>query len=459
VSRPAIEPRPPAAAITFPWDDAAAPDPVAALAAARDALGDTFVVDSGDDRYLFVFSATALANFYAIPERVASKGLADYRMLARKLPEELFHGRRTYAHDLFGAQEVEGYLGHLDLAVERQMAELGDSGTFDAFALARRLGHRLALGCWMGDAAAAPPHLDLLIADLECLDGAEAFVHPERMAGRDQAKAPERDALARVESVVAERLRSTDGPGAESDGSLGEGFLGEIARRWRDVDEPDRIRGVTGDVVLLHVATMTNLFAAVGWTLCLVLLDPGVRSRVEAGAVGGHLDRAFLDQCALEAVRIGQRSIMLRSVLQPCELDVGTAIVRADPGVLVATMLPLTNTTALADLGHFDPDRWDGRRLRDAGALGAKEVVTTFGHGAHRCPAQRFSLSAIDRAVERLFAAFELQPRFASVRAIPSQIGGVARAADPCPVDYRRRPAATLRPEGPQQTRGVRGDQ
>jgi len=53
-------------------------------------------------------------------------------------------------------------------------------------------------------------------------------------------------------------------------------------------------------------------------------------------------------------------------------------------------------------------------------------------------------LSAIDRAVERLFATFELRPRFESVRAIPSQIGGVARAADPCLVDYARRLTATL---------------
>src|SRR6476660_81056 len=208
--RPAIEPEPPTAAITFSWDDAAAPDPVAALAAARRELGDTFVVDSGADRYLFVFSAPALTGFYALPERVASKGLADYRMLLRKLPDELFLGRRTYAHDLFGAQEVEGYLDHLDVAVERQLAELGEAGTFDAFELARRLGHRLALGCWMGDAAGAPPQLDSLIADLEHLDGAEAFVHPERMAGGGTSKAVERDALARIERVVAARLAAGD---------------------------------------------------------------------------------------------------------------------------------------------------------------------------------------------------------------------------------------------------------
>ncbi|MDQ1466810.1 MAG: hypothetical protein QOH10_1225 [Actinomycetota bacterium] len=441
--RPAIEPWPPVAAITFPWDDAGAPDPVAALAEARAELGDTFVVDSGADRYLFVFSAVALTNFYAIPERVASKGLADYRMLLRKLPEELFLGRRTYAHDLFGAQEVEGYLDHLDLAVERQVAELGDAGTFDAFALARRLGHRLALGCWMGDDAAAPPQLDLLIADLECLDGAEAFVHPERMAGNDAGKVIERDALARIESVVQARLAAVDTAGNNDAGS-NDGFFEEIARRWDDVAEPERVRGVTGDVVLLHVATMTNLFAALGWTLCLVLLDPNVRARV-ADSSGGA-DRGLLDRCALEAVRIGQRSIMLRSVLKPCDLDDGAATYRLEPGVLLATMLPLTNTTALPDLGRFDPDRWSGRRLRDDGALGAKELVTTFGHGSHRCPAQRFSLSAIGRAVEQLFATFDLRPGFESVRAIPSQIGGVARAADPCPVDYARKPTATLRP-------------
>jgi hypothetical protein len=40
----------------MPWDTSV-PDPVAALAEARRSLGDTFVVESGDDCYLFTFSA------------------------------------------------------------------------------------------------------------------------------------------------------------------------------------------------------------------------------------------------------------------------------------------------------------------------------------------------------------------------------------------------------------------
>src|SRR5262249_28259840 len=162
------------------------------------------------------------------------------------------------------------YLDHLDVAIARQVEELGESGTFDAFGLARRLGHRLALGCWMGDAAAAPPLLDALIADLEQLDGAEAFVNPQPMAGRHPTKAAERAALGGLESAVGARLAGDDD----------NGFLAEIARRWDDVRGEARVRGITGDVVLLHVATMTNLFAALGWTLCLILLDPDVHARV-----------------------------------------------------------------------------------------------------------------------------------------------------------------------------------
>jgi cytochrome P450 len=102
-------------------------------------------------------------------------------------------------------------------------------------------------------------------------------------------------------------------------------------------------------------------------------------------------------------------------------------------------MLALTNTTSAPGLGSYDPDRWEGRRLRDEAALPARELVTTFGHGPHRCPATRFSLSAITRTVRRLVDAYDLDAQFTNVRALPDQIGGVARAADPCPITYRRR--------------------
>jgi len=417
---------PPGAGFALPWDDAAAPDPVAALGDARARLGNTFAVTSGADTYLFVFAPAALRAFYAVPERQASKGLADYQMLVRKMPDELFAGPRTFAHDLFGAQEVEGYLGHLDHALDLELAALGDSGTLDAFAFSRRVGHRLGLACWIGDEAAESPWFERLVADLDQLDGAEAFVHPERMGGvgSDDRRA-ERAALARFETTVGELLARR----------APEGFVAEIVSRWSDVDEPEHTQGVARDIALLHTATMTNLFAALGWTLAQLVLDPDLTAR----ATG---DRAQLERCALESIRLGQRSVMLRSVLREFTFDDGATAYRLAPGVKLATMLPLTNTTAAPGLETYDPERWSGRRLRDEAALPAAEMVTTFGHGAHRCPAQRFSMSAIVRTVGRLLATYDLAPEFAAVTPLPGQIGGVGRAAAPCPIAYRRRGSA-----------------
>jgi len=423
-----ISPAPPRAALALPWDDPDQHKPVAALAAARAELGDTFEVESGRDRYLFVFSPAGLRAFYALPERDASKGLADYRMLVRKLPPELFAGVRTLAHDLFGAQDVETYLGHLDHALDLEVAELGDAGTFDAFGLARRVGHRLGLACWIGDTAAESPWFDRLVADLDKLDGADAFVHPDRMpdiASNDQQA--ERAALARFAIAVGELLADP-----QRDRS---GFLSEIARRWSDTEEPERTQGIARDVVVLHVATMTNLFAALGWTLAQLALDRDVLARVAAG------DAQLLERCALESTRIGQCSVMLRTVMHEVEIDDGHTRYTLAPGVILGTMLALTNMSAAPGLDVYDPDRWDGRRLRAEDQLPTREAVTTFGFGPHRCPAQRFSLSAITRTVGRLAARYDLTAEFDAVRPVPEQIGGVARAADPCPIAYRGRSA------------------
>jgi cytochrome P450 len=393
-----IDPAPPHADFSLPWDTPDVHDPVVALADARRRLGDTFTVASGGVTYLFTFREVGLRSFYALEERNASKGIADYRMLVRKLPDELFTERRTFAHDLFGAEDVQGYLDNLDWAIATAIDALGDAGTFDVFDLSRGLGHRLGLACWIGREA---PIADL-VPEFEILDGAEAFVHPERSRGA--TKDDERAALARVEGVIRAMLDRADREPS---------FLDDIARRWDDVADP--AVGIAGDVVLLHIATMTNLFAALAWTLAETLLHP---------------TDAPLEQCAFEAVRLGQRSIMLREVLRPLVFSDGENDYHLERGVQLATMLPLTNSERPG--AEYEPGRWRDRSLHH------DVTVTTFGHGPHRCPAQRFSVSAIVRTVERLSSAFELTPRFDEVVPLPAQIGGVARSETPCVVGYRR---------------------
>ena len=71
--------------------------------------------------------------------------------------------------------------------------------------------------------------------------------------------------------------------------------------------------------------------------------------------------------------------------------------------------------------------------------LPTQELVSTFGHGVHSCPAARFSISAIRVATRGLLDQYDLTPRFTRAAPRRRQIGGVARSARPCPVGYRRR--------------------
>ena len=179
---PVITPMPPVAdGVALPWDQPV-DDAVAVIGGARDALGDTFVVDSGSDRYLFIFSPTGVAELYRLPEDQASKGVADWRMLRRKLPDELFSGRRTFPHDLFGRDDSALYIANVHSALALTIDELGPSGSVDVFDLTRRLGHRVGLASWGGPGSSHPPNLDVLIAAFDVLDGSDAFVHPDAMA-------------------------------------------------------------------------------------------------------------------------------------------------------------------------------------------------------------------------------------------------------------------------------------
>jgi cytochrome P450 len=428
-SRPTIEPMPPVAVgCALPWDEPST-DPVRSLTQARQDLGDTFVVDSGDDRYLFTFSPVGVSSFYALPEETASKGVADWRMLRRKLPDEIFSGRRTLPSQLFGRHDVSNLLANVDQALTTTIDELGEEGTVDVFALTRRLGHRVGLASWGGPGAATGPRFEVLVAGFDTLDGSEAFVHPDAMdAVLASGKAAEIAALAAISDQVAQS--ADDLPGHENEHPL----FTRLVAAWADESPAVAAQGVAGDVALIHVASMSNLFAALGWAMVDLLAHPAEALRVVNG------DRAVAEACALESIRLAQRSIMSRYVLGPVVLDVGDAVHQVAPGVTVATLLPITNLSSAPGLAAWDPWRWKGRRLADPSLLDAVELVTAFGHGRHTCPAQPFSLAAMTRSLTQLLAGFSWRPGWTE-RPLPvrAQIGGVARAADPCPVDYRRR--------------------
>jgi cytochrome P450 len=405
----------------LPWD-VAVPDAVREIAEARSRLGDTFVVNSGKDHYLFTFSPTGVDSFYALPEEQASKAVADYLMLRRKLPDEIFEGRRILPSLLFRRDDVASYLTNLDQALHRTAVELGSRGRADVFDLSRRLAHRMGLASWAGPGSAEGDSFERLVRAFDTLDGAEAFVHPDAMAEvAASGKRAERAALDEVIEVVGMAVGHVDG----------QSLFGRIVDAWASEPPATRVRGIGLDVALIHIASMSNLAAALGWALVDLLEHPSYVPRVCAG------EDDLARRCALESTRMAQRSIMSRVVLAPVCMDTGEATYEVPPGWIVATLLPLLNSSAAPDLAHWDPDRWTGHRLRDAAALPSPMLVTAFGHGRHSCPAQPFSLAAMTTAVTSLLGRYQMTPRWtAHPVPVPAQIGGVARAAESCPVDY-----------------------
>ena len=111
--------------------------------------------------------------------------------------------------------------------------------------------------------------------------------------------------------------------------------------------------------MLIHLGAQSNLYAALAWTLVNLLLHPDVLARVRAG------DDDLLERAAYESIRLAQRSLTLRQVLQPLDFDDGARSYRLAPGVLIATMLSVTNTSAAPGLERFDPDHYEGPPARE----------------------------------------------------------------------------------------------
>jgi len=420
-------PTPPFAAGTgLPWDVHVG-DAVAAIAEARARCGDTFAVESGSDHYLFTFSPTGVESFYALTEETASKGVADYLMLRRKLPDDIFTGRRTLPGTLFRRDDVANYLANLDRALQRTTAELGRAGSVDVFDLARRLGHRMGLASWAGPGCADGEAFERLVRAFDTLDGSDAFVHPDKMAAvAASGKRAERAALDEVADTIAAAVFRFDAGDTDD-----QGLFGRIADAWSAEEDGVRLRGIALDVALIHIASMSNLAAALGWALVDLLEHPTELARIRLD------DSDFAQRCALESTRLAQRSIMSRTVLSPVRLDTGEVTYEVPPGWTIATLLPLLNTSVAPGLERWDPERWDRHRLVDRDALASPMLVTAFGHGRHSCPAQPFSLAAMTAATTHLLGEYEMTPRWAShPRPIPAQIGGVARAEGPCLVSY-----------------------
>jgi cytochrome P450 len=436
---PSIEPMPPRVSGAVPWVGAGRQltrNPTEFFNRCRDKHGDTFVVDAFGYRLFCVFSPVGVRNLWKLPEERASKALADLTLLSHKVPIELFEGRRTLPHDLFARDDVETYLENLRTAVDFELTDLGKEGSIELFTFTKRLAHRMGLASWGGLNALSADELDALIVHFEELDASESFVHPHKaLAATLMRKRRERRAMRAIESIFINALGSRAGLGTSD-------LFSRICASWEGVPSPDREIGIARDVIVVHMGSQSNLFAAMAWTLVYALEQPWLIEELRRG------DTSHMDSFSHEAIRMSQRSIVLRRVVSPIEISDEHETYRLAPETLVATMLSVTNRTAAPGLDHFDASNYRGQTFLRADDLPARELVTTYGHGKHTCPAHRFSSSAIRHAVSELFLRFDLEPEYSKPHALVRQIGGVARADRPCIARYRARPSAARRQSG-----------
>jgi cytochrome P450 len=428
---PRIEPQVPVISGPVPWVGGGIGllwDPTSFFLRQRRRHGDTFVVDAFDHRLFCVFSPDGIRSLYAQPEDQASFGMATYTLIKAKVPLELLLGRRNHPLSLFGSQRVENYLDNLRSAVDLEVERLGPSGTFEIFTEMKRLSHRLGLASWGGAEAASPDFIERLIPLFDRLDSSESFVRPAHsFVTWATDKRRERAAMVGIQDIFGEIEKGRRARPRVDD------FLQQIFDSYADLPPDEQLVGSARDVMVIHMGSQSNLYAALAWTLVNLLQRPRLLDRVRDG------DDDLLERCANESIRMAQRSITLRQVLTTVEVESGGTVYRLDPGVLLTTMLSVHNSTASPGLEQFDPDHYQGRRLASSVDLETKELVSTFGHGRHSCPAARFSISAIRVSIRGLLDRYELEPLFRSASPRRRQIGGVARSARPCRVKYRAR--------------------
>lgn len=331
-----------------------------------------------------------------------------------------------------------GYLARL-------REQYGDTFLVDVFDMIRTLEQRIGFGLWIGMDAAQDGTWQRLKEQFDVLSQKFAFVSPKDTLV--SGKARERVALEQLYVLLEEIHVAREGKaGHENDA------LTLLYEKFPDSDAATQQRKVAHNVINANQGFLSNLYAAIAWVIVRLLQHGEVLAKVrdEIGRTEAEFGPGFLhemdalnsmqylEQVLMESVRMAQRSITLCKVLKPVEFDDGTEVYAVQPGAYITTLLSVTNMQTV-ELKRFDPDHYQGNRLRPDVAEAGKDTVSTFGHGTHACPAQKLSHTMCKIVVARLLAEFDLEAAFDDPQPSASQLGGVARPGAPAAIRYASR--------------------
>lgn len=426
-----------------------AQSPTNYLSELRAQYGDTFLVDVFGYKLFCVFSAQGLKSLYAAAEDEASFGMATFDMLGFKTPVEVFlDADIDLFYELLTPDRVSAYVPLFHTEIERVLDDWGDSGELNVFDAIRTLEQRVGFRLWLGEEATAPDVWPLLKAQLDVLSQENAFVDPQlTLETLTSGKAKEKAAIAEIMTLVGGMINQRQASGRWPDDNLT--FL---CQRFGSDEAAITVRKVTHNAINANQGFLSNLYAALAWCLIHLQSDESLQARLkkeiaDTRARFGHdlfrsseaLDSMrFCEQLLMESIRVAQRSITLRKVMKEIEFDCGEVTYTLQPGVYVTTMLSVLNTRT-AELARFDADHYEGRKIRADLIAEGRETISTFGHGKHACPAQKFSHNMCKVLLIALLDRYDLSSTAKNVAPSVAQLGGVARAAEDVVMHYRRK--------------------
>ncbi len=415
----------------------------------RTEYGDTFLVDVFGYKLFCVFSPAGLKSLYAAAEDEASFGMATFDMLGFKTPLDIFMDADIdLFYELLLPDKVTAYVKDFWEVIAQVTANWGDNGEINVFDAIRTLEQRVGFKVWIGDEATQDGIWQQFKTQFDVLSQENAFVSPQQtLETLASGKAKEKQAVAHIMTLVGTIMTQREALQSWPDDNFT--FL---YHRFKSEDAQVTLRKLTHNIINANQGFLSNLYAALCWSLINLKQHPDTQRRLEAEIAATRdkygenfhesqeaLDSMrFCEQLLMESIRLAQRSITLRKVMKEIQFDCGNTVYTIQPGVYITTMLSVINTQT-PELDRFDPDHYQGRRIDPTLIAQGKEMISTFGHGLHACPAQKFSHNMCKVLLSLLLQQFEFSSPAAPVAPSSSQMGGVARAASDVILQYSRK--------------------
>jgi cytochrome P450 len=307
------------------------------LAQMRREYGDTFLVDVFGYKLFCVFSPQGLKSLYAAAEDEASFGMATFDMLGFKTPLDIIMDADIdLFYDLLLPDKVTAYVKDFSTVITQVISSWDDAGQINVFDAIRTLQQRVGFRVWIGEEATGDGVWQQFNSRFDVLSQENAFVSPQQtLETFTSGKAKEKQAVAQIMTLVGAILARR-----ESSDTWPDDNFTFLYHRFKSDDPQVTLRKVTHNIINANQGFLSNLYAALCWSLINLKQQPDTQRQLEVEisttkeTFGDNFHESqealdsmrFCEQLLMESVRLAQRSITLRKVMKEIQFDCGDTV-------------------------------------------------------------------------------------------------------------------------------------